>query len=310
VIELDSEQAKVVESNESMVVVAGPGSGKTRVLTEKARTLIEKGLDIICLCFTRSAAREMGSRVTNLPATTIHSYCNGVVGWDDKWDYPGLLYRFLISDYKRRFDWVLLDECQDVNEMELDVVLSLVGDKIFAVGDPYQSIYGFQGAVGSKILDVLTSLECEVESLHNNYRSSSSIVSYLNKIYKRNLVSKSTRETGLTAILCRTNDDVKYVSRLLERSKISHRLRVSVDRSVDDKREFDIGGESNLRLSTIHVSKGLEFDRVLLFGWPGDKHLYDEEKRCYYVAYSRASKEFREVETIEELIREVTNETC
>jgi len=308
-MELDEEQARVVESNKSMCVVAGPGAGKTRVLTEKARTLIEKGEDIICLCFTRSAAREMGSRVPNLPATTIHSYCNGVVGWDDKWDYSGLLYRFLMSDYKRRFSQVLLDECQDVNEMELNVVLSLVGDKIFAVGDPYQSIYGFQGAVGSKILDILTSLGCEVETLHNNYRSSPSIVESLNNIYKRGLVSKSIKETGLTAILCRTNDDVKYVSRLLERNKIPHRLRVSVDKSVDDKREFDIGGESNLRLSTIHVSKGLEFDKVITFGWPGDRHLYDEEKRCYYVAYSRASKEFKEVETIEELMREVSNET-
>ncbi len=301
-MELDKEQQAVVDSDESMVVIAGPGSGKTRVLTEKARKLFNSGQDILCLTFTRSAAREMGSRVTNLPAATIHSYCCGVVGWDEKWDYTGLLQRFLWSKDKRRYDWVLLDESQDVNPMELDVALSLVGNKIFAVGDPYQSIYGFQGAVGSAVVSTLRALGCEVRNLHNNYRSCESIVGSLNDIYSRELVSKSIKETGLTAILCRTNEDVQYVSREFKSRQIPHRLRVSVDRAAQDKREFDILGESNIRLSTIHVSKGLEFDRVLLFGWPEGRKLWGEEQRVFYVAYSRASQEFREVSTIEELV--------
>ena len=206
---------------------------------------------------------------------------------------------------KPSFQNVLLDEAQDVNEMELDVVLSLVGDKIFAVGDPYQSIYGFQGAVGSKVVSILRSLGCKASNLHNNYRSCEGIVSSLNKMYDRDLVSKGIKDTGLTAILCRTNDDVQYISRELQVRGIAHRLRVSIDRATQDKREFDVLGESNLRLSTIHVSKGLEFNHVLLFGWPGDRNLYGEEKRCLYVAHSRASKTFREVETVGELIEEI-----
>jgi len=304
-MDLDKEQEQVVGYKGSQVVTSGPGSGKTRVLTEKARRLLNSGEDIICLCFTRSAAREMASRVSNLPATTIHSYCCGVVGWDDSWSYAGLLKRFLWEKNKRRFSWVLLDEAQDVSPEELDVVLSMVGDKIFAVGDPYQSIYGFQGAVGSRVISILKSLGCRSSNLRNNYRSCESIVSSLNKIYDRKLVSRSTKDTGLTAILCRTNDDVQYVSRELQSKGIPHRLRVSVDRATQDKREFDVLGESSLRLSTIHVSKGLEFSHVLLFGWPGDRNLYGEEKRVYYVAYSRASKTFKEVETIGELIEGV-----
>lgn len=301
---LDKEQEGVVGLKESTICIAGPGSGKTRVLTEKARDLMSQGKDIICICFTRSAAREMGSRVPNLPATTIHSYCNGVVGWNEDWEYTGLLYRYLLEKDKRRFDWVLLDEAQDLNTLELDVVMSMVGDKFFAVGDPYQSIYGFQGALGMEALNKLAYAGGEVVELRNNYRSCSKIVSQLNKLYNRRLVSCNTKDTGITAVLCRTNDDVFFASKEFEKRGIPHRLRVAVDRAKDDKREYDILGESSIKLSTIHVSKGQEFDRVILFGWK-PQELEGEEKRVYYVAYSRASKEFKEVETIEEVLREV-----
>jgi superfamily I DNA/RNA helicase len=300
-LELDEEQEIVVGLNKSTSCISGPGSGKTRILTEKARRLLQAGKDIICICFTRTAAREMASRVENLPATTIHSYCNQAVGWNEDWGYTGLLYRYLLTKDKRRFDWVLLDEAQDVNQMELDVVLSMVGDKFFAVGDPYQSIYGFQGALGMDAFLKLGTLGCETIEVHNNYRSCPEVIRTLNRIYNRKLVSKGVKETGLTAVLCRTNDDVSYVSSELKKLGVPHRLRVSVDRAIGDRRENDILGESNLRVSTIHVSKGQEFDNVRLFGWKPER-LEDEEKRVWYVANSRASKTFRVVDSIEEIL--------
>lgn len=297
-MELDEEQREVVEADESMMVVAGPGSGKTRVLTEKARGVFNEGKSILCLCFTRSAAREMSSRVPGLPACTIHSYCCGRVGWKEQWGYSGLLYRFLLQKDIEKVDWVLLDECQDVNEMELDVVLSLIGDRVFAVGDPYQSIYGFQGAMGPRVVTLLSRMGCREVPLHNNYRSCEGIVDRLNMVYSRGLVSKGVKDTGLTCILCRTNDDVFYVSTFLKESNIPHRLRLSAEQS--DSKEHDVIDESNLRLMTIHQSKGLEFDKVLLFGWRPSEY-GGEEERIYYVAAARASKEFYEVSNLEVL---------
>lgn len=299
-VELDEEQQYVVNSNESMMVVAGPGSGKTRVLTEKARSIFNRGESLLCLTFTRSAAREMSSRVAGLPATTIHSYCCGRVGWRKEWGYDGLLYRFLMQKDIEKFDWVLLDECQDVNEMEMDVVLSLIGNKMFAVGDPYQSIYGFQGAMGPKVVKLLDKIGCKEVPLHNNYRSCEDIVYRLNTIYDRGLVSRGTKETGLTCILCRTNDDVFYASTFLKDKEIPHRLRLSAEQA--DSKERDIIGESNLRLMTIHQSKGQEFDKVFLFSWrPGG--FEEEEERVYYVAIARASKEFYETSNLDLLMR-------
>ena len=288
-------------SNESMAVIAGPGSGKTRILTEKARRLFEDNNNLICLCFTRSAAREMASRVPGLPTSTIHSFCCGLVGWEERWGYSGLLYRFLVDKDKPRFPWVLLDECQDVNELELDVVLSLVEDKIFVVGDPYQSIYGFQGAMGPKVISLLEGLGCKKFELHSNYRSCEKIVGRLNLMFARDLVSKGIKETGLTSILCRKNDDLFYVSNHLKDVGIAHRVRLSTEYGAN--REYDVVGESNLRLMTIHCSKGHEFDNVIVFDWvPNEK---GEEERVLYVAVARASKKFIGVENLWELEKEL-----
>lgn len=304
-MELDEEQQAVVDSDESLVVIAGPGSGKTRVLTEKAHKLMARGESIICLCFTRAAAAEMASRVPNLPATTIHSFCCGAVGWqiprggtvDD--GYQFLLHRFLGTN-GYRFDWVLVDEVQDLNPAEMDVVLSMVDNKMFVVGDPYQSVYGFQGAMGPEAIGLLHRCGCEEVSLRNNYRSCPLLVRKLNDWFSRNLVSKGIKDTGLTAVLCRRNDDVFEVSRHLSMKGIPHRIRLAASVSEGRQREWDVLEESNLRLMTIHASKGTEYDRVLLYSWYPDGEA--EEDRVYYVAMARASKSFRRVGNLNELV--------
>jgi len=304
--QLDSEQQAIVDSDVSVVVDASPGSGKTRVLTEKARKLLNANQSIICLCFTRAAAAEMASRVNNLPATTIHSYCCQAMGWqvprggsnDD--GYQFLLHRFLWEQSREgvRFDWVLVDECQDLNPEEMDVVLSMVGTKIFAVGDVYQSIYGFQGAIGPSVVKLLKRSGCKEASLTCNYRSCPEVVDRLNAIYSRDLVSRNTKDTGLTAILCRRNDDVFEVSTFLKGKGKAHRVRLSA--ALSTEREYDVGGASSLRICTIHSSKGHEFDNVIIYNWYPDD--YEEEMRVYYVACARASKTIREVNNLQELL--------
>jgi superfamily I DNA/RNA helicase len=300
-MELDEEQREVVEMGGNVLVIAGPGSGKTRVLTEKARRVFNSGESLLCLTFTRSAAREMASRVSGIPAATIHSFCCGLVGWKEEWSYQGLLWRTIMMKDRPRFENILIDEVQDLNPEEMDAALSLVGGKVFAVGDPYQSIYGFQGALGPKAVELLQKVGCKKVELHNNYRSCKQIVDKLNRIYDRKLVSRNVKDTGLTAILCRTNDDVFFVSDYLKREGIPHNLRLSAEH-YDSKNKAILGGNPNLWVMTSHQSKGLEFDRVILFSWYPDID-QEEEVRLYYVSVARASKEFHEVFDLEELRR-------
>ena len=67
---LNSEQKKAVEYDDGpLMVIAGAGSGKTRVLTYKIAYLIEKGYEpegILSLTFTNKAANEMKSRIKDL----------------------------------------------------------------------------------------------------------------------------------------------------------------------------------------------------------------------------------------------------
>lgn len=88
ILNKDQEEA-VYHSGTPLLVAAGPGSGKTKVIVERIRNLIEKGLkpsEILCLTFSEKAALEMRERlekitdVTDMQISTFHSFCNDVLG--------------------------------------------------------------------------------------------------------------------------------------------------------------------------------------------------------------------------------------
>ncbi|MDP2424101.1 MAG: 3'-5' exonuclease [Bacteroidales bacterium] len=65
----EAQQQAVLQADGPMMVIAGAGSGKTRVLTYKVAWLISKGIDpfhILALTFTNKAAREMKERIVQL----------------------------------------------------------------------------------------------------------------------------------------------------------------------------------------------------------------------------------------------------
>ncbi len=79
-----SQRAAVEHFTGPLLVLAGPGSGKTRVITRRIARLIERGVrprEILAITFTNKAAREMGERVERLLpgqriwVTTFHKFC-------------------------------------------------------------------------------------------------------------------------------------------------------------------------------------------------------------------------------------------
>src|SRR5574344_908465 len=79
--------------------------------------------------------------------------------------------------YADRFDFILVDEYQDTNQVQMNIVMQLCKEKqrVCAVGDDSQSIYSFRGANIDKILNFRCHFkEARLFKLEQNYRSTQS----------------------------------------------------------------------------------------------------------------------------------------
>jgi len=91
--------------------------------------------------------------------------------------------------YADRFDYILVDEYQDTNKVQMNIVMQLCKEKmrVCAVGDDSQSIYSFRGANIDNILNYQHQLEgTKLFKLEQNYRSTQTIVEAANSLIKHN----------------------------------------------------------------------------------------------------------------------------
>src|SRR5205823_2025421 len=185
--DLNPAQREAVLTTEGPVlVIAGAGSGKTRVLTRRIAHLIAahgvKPSEILAITFTNKAAAEMRERVADLvgpPARgcwvmTFHAACGRILRREA--ERLGYRSNFTIYDsadqirltkqcleelerdpkrfpeakerWQKSFRYVLVDEYQDTNHAQYRFLQLLAEPdmNVFAVGDPDQSIYAFRGA--------------------------------------------------------------------------------------------------------------------------------------------------------------------
>lgn len=122
----DRQKEAVLHGEGPLLILAGAGSGKTRVLTHKIAYLIEKrGIypgNILAITFTNKAANEMKERIENLLAGdvediwmgTFHSVCVRIL----RRDIDKIGYERSFSIYDRDDQITLIKEC--IKEMDLD----------------------------------------------------------------------------------------------------------------------------------------------------------------------------------------------
>lgn len=90
--------------------------------------------------------------------------------------------------YRNFFRFIIIDEFQDTDCLQLELLELLAGGStgggLIAVGDLNQSIYGFRGAQPEMFADILEREDFEKISFTTNYRSSGSLIGFLNAFFK------------------------------------------------------------------------------------------------------------------------------
>ena len=142
--------------------------------------------------------KDAGDSFRNKHLSEVYArYEDGLRG-NNALDFDDLLLKTLellasqppvLSYYRDRFDYILVDEYQDTNAAQYELVRLLAGEKrnLCVVGDDDQSIYGWRGADIRNILDFEKDFpDAKVVKLEQNYRSTANILDAANQVIAHN----------------------------------------------------------------------------------------------------------------------------
>lgn len=204
--ELSKKQSEIINDDESkyIVVAAGPGSGKTKVLVHKLAALLlledVKHEQLLMVTFSRAAATEFKKRLIGLIGNaahfveikTFHSYCFDLLGKignladsDDVVKNAAEMINNGEVEFGRITKTVLvIDEAQDMDENEFNLIRALMNRnddmRVIAVGDDDQNIYEFRGSDSNYFKSLITEYGAKKYEMTDNYRSKSLIVDFAN----------------------------------------------------------------------------------------------------------------------------------
>ncbi len=220
---LSPTQLEIIKNNETkhIAVVAGPGSGKTRVLVHKLASLLlmedVKHEQLLMLTFSRAAATEFKKRLLSLIGNaahyieikTFHSYCFDLLGKIGSLEKSDAILKNTIEKIKngdvelnRITKTVLvIDEAQDMNTDEFALINALIEQneemRVIAVGDDDQNIYEFRGASSKYLEQFIKDSKATKHELVENYRSKKNLVEFSNGFVK--MLGHRLKETAVVA---------------------------------------------------------------------------------------------------------------
>ena len=208
--QLSERQMEIISDKESrcIVVAAGPGSGKTRVLVHKLASLLlledVKHEQLLMLTFSRAAATEFKQRLMELIGNaahfieikTFHSYCFDLLGrignLEDAKDVVAkaaeMIEKGEVEPNKISKTELVIDESQDMGAGEYALVKALMDNneemRVIAVGDDDQNIYEFRGSDSDYMRQLSKRPGSRFIEMTENYRSSRHIVDFANQFAK------------------------------------------------------------------------------------------------------------------------------
>lgn len=208
---LSDRQREIINDQQSkyIVVAAGPGSGKTRVLVHKLASLLlledVKHEQLLMLTFSRAAATEFKKRLIELVGgaahfvdiKTFHSYSFDLIGKQGNLEEAGdvvrhaaeMIERGEVEASKIAKSVLVIDEAQDMGADDFRLVQALMRHneemRIIAVGDDDQNIYAFRGSDSSYMQSLVQNEGAKLYEMTENYRSMCAIVDCANRFVQR-----------------------------------------------------------------------------------------------------------------------------
>ncbi|MBQ9592029.1 MAG: RecQ family ATP-dependent DNA helicase [Paludibacteraceae bacterium] len=209
--ELSNRQCEIIEDKQSkyIVVAAGPGSGKTKVLVHKLASLLlledVKHEQLLMLTFSRAAATEFKKRLIELVGSaahyvdikTFHSYSFDLIGkqgsLEDANDVVQRAAKMIedgeVEPSKIAKSVLVIDEAQDMGENDFLLVKALMRQneemRVIAVGDDDQNIFAFRGSDSKYMQTLLSQAGSCLYEMTDNYRSSQKVVDCANRFVQR-----------------------------------------------------------------------------------------------------------------------------
>ena len=209
---LSRRQKEIIDDHESrcIVVAAGPGSGKTRVLVHKLASLLlledVKHEQLLMLTFSRAAATEFKQRLMELIGNvahfveikTFHSYCFDLLGRVGNLDEAGdvvkqaaeMIKNGEVEPNRISKTVLVIDEAQDMSKDDYALVTALMKAneemRVIAVGDDDQNIYEFRGSNSLYLYELTQTEHSRFFEMTENYRSFRHIVEAAND-FARNI---------------------------------------------------------------------------------------------------------------------------
>lgn len=229
-------------------------------------------------------------------------------------------------------EYVIIDEYQDTSLIRFNLIKEILiktGAKLMVVGDDFQSIYQFNGCDLSLFLNFKEMFDdAKILKIETTYRNSQEVIDVAGKFImknkyqiKKDLVSHKHNNKPIKIIKYQNKKDIllKVINKINQKEgsiMVLGRNNNDINNYIDSSYTLDKEGylsiknrNLNLRYLTVHKSKGLEADNVIIInvnddivGFPSqlkdekilrlvhhskEKFLFEEERRLFYVALTR-----------------------
>lgn len=216
---------------------------------------------------------------------------------------------------KTSYKYIIIDEFQDtsLNRFNLiNAILKQNNGSLFAVGDDYQSIYRFSGCDLKMFLNLNNYIkDLKIIHLDYNYRNNQTLINIANHFImkNKNQLKKNTiclKDSPKPIKIIFYQNEKTIISQII--NQINSNILV-LGRNNNDQNVFNVIENEKIKFLTIHKSKGLEEDNVIIVNLINKTNslpskiknhqiieiltnkesiFYEEERRLFYVAITRS----------------------